>query len=215
MKWSRVRFPLHSKVSRKTNIKGYRLGEATWWQTRTPPKKDRDYSLEFTESFIKGMFHKFGFLISEVMIQRKFGNMGKIMLLGKQWNKLVYRRRKRSLFRSLKKWERKEYKRELRKERLLASIRRTQSPKLAIYIINYIKELIQTYLQYPYNISYREVKKIYQESDMLYTYITKSKQPMMKMMRRVQKRIQLDSRRRIINKRVKYKKSGKSQIKIR
>ena len=62
--------------------------------------------------------------------------------------------------------------------------------------MNYIQEFLRMYNQTRYNISYREMKKIYQESNILLTYITKSKQPIMKMMRRVQKRVQQDSRRR-------------------
>jgi len=196
-------------VSRKTNIKGYRLGEASWWQTRTPPRLDRDFSLFFTDSLIKGMFHKFGYLLSEVMIHRKIGSQGKIILLGKHFNNLIFRKKRKSLFRSLKKWERKDYIDELRKERRLATLNRIEKPKLTVYLVNFIKEFLLTYFQKGYNISYREVKKLYQESNILLTYITKSNLPIIKMMRRVQRQVKLDSRRRQPKKLLKFNRRSK------
>ena len=65
----------------------------------------------------------------------------------------------------------------------------TPTTRKAVYMISYIKEIIQMYMQQNYQISYREVKENYQNSEILNTYIAKNQQPVIKMMRRVHKKV--------------------------
>jgi hypothetical protein len=78
--------------------------------------------------------------------------------------------------------------------RKLGKIRLIKGATNTVYLLSYIKEMLQTYLKEQYNVSYREQKKVHKESEMLMRYIANSKRPIIKMMRRVNRRLQRESR---------------------
>jgi len=181
-------------VSRKINIKSYRLGEASWWQTRTPPKLHRDITLKITENVIKGMFKKFQYLISDLIIHRNFNNSGNIIILGTTWSKLVYRNRRRLLIRSLRKWQLANFKNKIYEEKLDLKYNHRVKSRFTVYLLTYLNQLLRTYLLINYNLSYRQIKKVYKNSGTLLTYVAYNKITIMRMMRRVLRRVKRESR---------------------
>jgi hypothetical protein len=180
-------------VSRKINIKSFRLGEAAWWQTRTPPKLHRDITLKITENVIKGMFKKFRFLISDLIIHRNFNNSGKIIIFGTNWKKLAYRKRRKLLIRTLRKWQLPDFKSQIFVEKFrLKKYSRVKS-RYTVYLLTYLNSLFRSYLLLNYMFSFRQIKKVYKNSGTLLTYIAYNKVTILKMMRRVLRRVKRDS----------------------
>jgi len=180
-----TKFPISNKA--------FRLGEATWWQSRTPPKLKRDIAFKFTDDIVKGIFSKFGYLIADVLIQRDFHKNGSLIILGNLLSKFNFRKRKRLLSRTLKVWEWSNHRSKILNERLNAKKRKLTYSRLTVYLLSYIQELLNTYLSHNYTLSFREIKKVYRNSDILTSYITKNKMPIIKMIKRVNRKILHDS----------------------
>jgi len=107
---------------------------------------------------IKGLFKKFRYIIAEYFLFRSIKSKGTIVILGA----------------NLK-----------RRSNLQTKIYKN---RLTVYIIQYIKHLLNTYLNLDYNFTYRQQKSISQNSSSLLAYvISNNHYPLITSLKRVNK----------------------------
>ena len=124
-------------MARRTHVIGYRLGVGVWWKTRTPPHQKRERGIE---QLVRGVMERFGYLTSEVLIQKGLGK-GAISLVG------------------------------------------AKGGRMEMYLMEYLKELINKSQKTDYRISYREEEKIERNGELKYREIAKSPQSIQVVMR--------------------------------
>lgn len=65
-------------MARRTHVIGYRLGTGVWWKDRVPPQQQRERGVE---KLVRGIMERYGYLTSEVLVQKGLGK-GAISLVG-------------------------------------------------------------------------------------------------------------------------------------
>lgn len=154
MTGSKVQIFLDSKVARRTNIKGIRLGVSTWWQSRTPPLTQTNQ--EFYETIIKGFFNKFRYILADLYIYRTLKKKGVIVILGTSL------RRRSSINTKLYK------------------------NRLTVYLIHYLQNIMETYLNQKNEITYRQQKNLTQNSSTILAYVVNNKNlPLIKSLNKI------------------------------
>lgn len=158
--------PSALKVARRVNINAYRLGHAAWWLTRTPPSLKRDISLFLTEATINGIFKKFKFLISDLIIQRKFDRSGFIMIFGRHlkapWsNKKLFKAKFKKYYR------------------------------LICYLLHYLYFFFNQYFFLNYKLCFRESNRFYFHSKILWHFFAFNNTPLLNFMRRTHKKFKV------------------------
>lgn len=128
------------------------------WWQSRTPPLSRGQNQEIYDTIIKGFFKKFRYIIAEYFLFRSIKSKGSIVILGA----------------NLK-----------RRSNLQTKIYKN---RLTVYIIQYIKHLLNTYLNLDYNFSYRQQKSISQNSSSLLAYvISNNHYPLITSLKRVNK----------------------------
>lgn len=133
-------------MARKVNVIAIRLGESVWWPTRTPPRRGRDETQKIIMRVVKGVMQKYGYLTSEVMVQRSVEGAGTITMIGTMEKQKAGGEGKR------RRGQETEWK---------------ARSTIELYIAKYLEELIRLYENREYVVSYREGTKEYKNAQQL------------------------------------------------
>lgn len=170
MNRSKVQILLHS-MSRQTNLKGIRLGISSWWKIRTPPTKKKGLTHNIIESLICGVLSKFKYILSDIVLQRNFNNKGIIYIFATPKSRLNIKKNNN--------FEHKNIKNTIIKKK-----------RLIVYLINYLRLIINTYYGVNYKFSFRHVYNYLHSSPIINTYLTKNNLPIMTMLRKTFRKFQ-------------------------
>jgi hypothetical protein len=137
--------------------------------------------LDMINKVTTGVFKKFGYFVSEILLNRSINKTGSIVLLGNNKSAFKFKRFFRPLSKRIRNIDYRYYIPALLKEK---EKRRTAPRRPKIYLFAYIDQIIKKYLNFNYQFSFRKLNKSFSNADMFSSYLTNNKASVLRMIKR-------------------------------